>query len=136
MNFYHSTNCSLPIFTPGVALTFLPYTTAPSVMGVLATDKPEEIAALDGLVKQPKSTVTAIDLSEYNRALKQKRVAHDSYAPTIMANTPTPGLAQRPPSAPVDTNPAGEPELPIVPLASTADALTVVKVEKKEKARK
>lgn len=134
MNFYHATNSNRNITSAGFNFSFHHYTTSPSVMGVLATDKPDEIAALDALAENPKSGITVIDEREYRSGIGQKRLASDSYAPTLMANTPTPGVQRRPTNEAVDTSPTA-PEPPILPVDSVAEAISIVPVQKKVKTK-
>jgi hypothetical protein len=134
MKFYHANNCTRSITHAGIAFQFAPYELTGTWLGVYATDKADEISALDEVVKNPKSGITSISQEEYDRSIVTKKSAQGTYADTLARHAPTPGEKAAPPTAPVDTapnTPAAEP--PPTPLASVDAAVEVVPVQKKVK---
>jgi hypothetical protein len=131
MKFYHVTNCNRIIQVGALALQFAPYDHVGTWMGVYATNKPDEISLLDTAADDPKSSITTLTEAEYQRCIKKKVSASNSYAPSLALSTPTPGVRQPAASAePVDSNPNAplvEPQA--APLDSVGAAIEVVSVQ-------
>lgn len=106
---------------------------AGTAVGVYATDKPEEIEALDKLAAVPDSSVRAIDKAEYDAAMEKKTLTH-AWQPSISWSPPsvpmsTPLKGQ---GAVVVDEPADDIEPPVEikqTVQSVQDALQVAQVQ-------
>lgn len=132
--FYHVTNCNRTIRAGALSFNFVPYEHTGCWLGVYEATDPAEIAALDGLVADKKSGVTAITQNEYHDALKKKKQASQGYSNSLASSAPNPSESAAAPSVgqPVDTNPSPAPVETVAPLSSVSEAIPVVKVESKK----
>jgi len=133
MNFYHANNSNRAIVLAGIQIQFSHYEQTGTWLGVYSATKPEEIAALDEAVKNPKTGITTITADEYQRCIAIKRKASGTYAPSLAADTPTPGVSDEPQQT-VDSLPALDPsEPPPAPLETVLEAIEVVPLQKRTK---
>lgn len=138
MKFYHLTNCNRTLTLDGLAFNFAPYEQTGSWMGVYATEKEDEVKALDAAVAHGKKSVTEINAKEYANCIKKKASTSNSYISSLANTTPTPG-------APVvvsvrqsveDTEPAAQNQERVEQLEKGSDALDVVPIRKGGPAKK
>lgn len=135
--FYHVTNCNRTIKAGTHSITFVPYEHTGCWLGVYEAVDSAEIAALDELCQNPKSSVTAISQDEYNHCVKKKRAASQGYNQSLATSAPSPSEPKDALSVgeTVETSPALIPVETQAPLESVKDAVEVVKVEAKKKAK-
>lgn len=127
--FYHAENANRIIRFKGQAFQFWPYQhLGGSWYGVLRVDDTKQQAALDELIQDPMSAVTAIDQKQYALCL-QKKAHNDQRSGILSAPQPPPPTTGRIPDVSVVGSPVTS-ELPppapeIKPLGTVEDALSV-----------
>jgi hypothetical protein len=133
MKFYEAVNCNRTIVSEGLAFNFAPYELIGTWHGVFATEKPEEIKALDALL-EAKAGVYSLTEEQYNACIKKKTSAQNSYSGSLAASVPLPSKEGAPSAAPaIDANLQPQPvEPPVAPLENVEEAVPVVPVKKKK----
>lgn len=132
MKFYHAENCNRRIATKDFTFAFEPYDyLAGTWRGILATDDPAHQTALESLVADPRSAVTALSAQEYAaKAKKKHRDAVVNYSPLLVERVKSP-LVQGKPVEVAAERPS--PDLPqaevkAAPLSKAQDALKIGEV--------
>ena len=86
--FYHTLNSTKPAKSNGLLIQFVGYRSpGGNWLGVFETEDPKEQAALDKLVKDPRSGITSMTEAEYDAALK-KKPAVKGYSPIFDPRLP------------------------------------------------
>lgn len=140
MKYFEVTNSNrnIRVTTPDkqtLTIPFLHYERTGTWMGVYATGKADEIAALDLAVKDAKSGIREISQECFDDCLKKKSGASNSYATSLANSQGVPG-ASAPAGAPsaagsaIDTMLPGE-QVQAAPINSVEEAITPVPVAPK-----
>lgn len=127
--FYHAENSNRTIKSKGVNFYFTPYQLlAGTWHGLYKTAKANEQEALDELIKDPISAVTAVDEKEYVRCL-QKKAHNEQRSGTWNAPQPPPPTTSRLEDAVTAGSPVTSELTPVPPdrqpITSVESALSV-----------